>query len=108
MKPIRDILLLLMMMFCCQTVSAGNDTQETTAVQQELAAARKKAKNLETALVVVTVAYVFVYIMGRRRLVRKIWARNKELKSALDKAEEADRMKTAFIRNMPSMAFRSC
>lgn len=100
MKPIRDILLLLMMMFCCQTVSAGNDTQETTAVQQELAAARKKAKNLETALVVVTVAYVFVYIMGRRRLVRKIWARNKELKSALDKAEEADRMKTAFIRNM--------
>lgn len=32
--------------------------------------------------------------------MRKIWSRNRQLKEALDKAQEADRMKTAFIRNM--------
>ena len=38
--------------------------------------------------------------MGRRRLVRKIWARNKALNEAATRAEEADKMKTAFIQNM--------
>lgn len=32
--------------------------------------------------------------------MRKIWARNKALRTALDKAQESDRLKTAFIRNM--------
>lgn len=47
-----------------------------------------------------TLLYLFVYIMGRRRLVRKIWAGNKQLKVALARAEESDNMKSAFIRNM--------
>jgi signal transduction histidine kinase len=38
--------------------------------------------------------------MGRRRLMLKIWERNKLLKDALAHAEESDRMKSAFISNM--------
>ena len=38
--------------------------------------------------------------MGRRRLVRKIWAKNKDLRAALSRAEESDRMKTTFIQSM--------
>jgi len=69
-------------------------------MQMRWARAEQKADRLQTALIVLTVVYIFVYIMGRRRLMRKIWSRNRQLKEALDKAEEADRMKTAFIRNM--------
>lgn len=61
---------------------------------------KKLAKQLIYWLIGLTAAYIFVYIMGRRRLVRKIWARNRQLKVALSKAEESDRMKTAFIRTM--------
>lgn len=32
--------------------------------------------------------------------MRKIWARNKELKAALSRAEESDRMKSTFIQSM--------
>ena len=66
----------------------------------KLAEATKSASNWRTAFWVMTALYIIVYIMGRRRLMRKIWARNRELREALDKAEEADRMKMAFIRNM--------
>lgn len=69
-------------------------------MQMRWARAEQKADRLQTALIVLTAVYIFVYIMGRRRLMRKIWSRNRQLKEALDKAEEADRMKTAFIRNM--------
>lgn len=69
-------------------------------MQMRWARAEQKADRLQTALIVLTVVYIFVYIMGRRRLMRKIWSRNRQLKEALDKAQEADRMKTAFIRNM--------
>ena len=69
-------------------------------MQMRWAMAEQKADRLQTALIVLTVVYIFVYIMGRRRLMRKIWSRNRQLKEALDKAQEADRMKTAFIRNM--------
>lgn len=47
-----------------------------------------------------TAVYLFVYIMGRRRLMLKIWARGRELKSALSRAEESDLMKSAFIQHM--------
>lgn len=69
-------------------------------MQMRWARAEQKADRLQTALIVLTAVYIFVYIMGRRRLMRKICSRNRQLKEALDKAEEADRMKTAFIRNM--------
>jgi signal transduction histidine kinase len=81
-------------------VAAEEPEDVTIMLQQELAVAQKRAIQFETALVVVTVVYIIIYIMGRRRLMRKLWNRNKELKTALGKAEESDRMKTAFIRNM--------
>ena len=61
---------------------------------------KKLAKKLTYWLIGLTAVYIFIYLMGRRRLVRKIWARNRQLKDALAKAEESDRMKTAFIRSM--------
>lgn len=61
---------------------------------------KKLAKKLTYWLIGLTAVYIFIYLMGRRRLIRKIWARNRQLKDALAKAEESDRMKTAFIRSM--------
>lgn len=69
-------------------------TREEALINKEL------ARKLTYWLIGLTAAYIFVYVMGRRRLVRKIWARNRQLKEALSKAEESDRMKTAFIRSM--------
>ena len=46
------------------------------------------------------IAFLIIYIMGRRRLWLKIRERNQDLKVALAKAEESDMMKTAFIRTM--------
>lgn len=90
-----------MLLFSCQFIAAAEEPDGVTSMlQQELVVSQKRVHRLETALIVVTVLYIFVYVMGRRRLMRKIWARNKELKSALEKAEESDRMKSAFIRNM--------
>ncbi len=61
---------------------------------------KKLAKKLTYWLIGLTALYIFVYLMGRRRLVRKIWARNRELKVALSKAEESDHMKSVFISSM--------
>ncbi len=49
---------------------------------------------------VMTALYIFVYIMGRRRLWLKIQQRKAELQVALEKAETANKMKAAFIRSM--------
>lgn len=51
-------------------------------------------------LIVLTVVYVFVYIMGRRRLTRMIWVRNRAIRIALKRAEESDRKKSEFIREL--------
>ena len=59
-----------------------------------------KARRLTYWLIGLIVGFAFVYIMGRRRLMLKIWERNKDLKEAVVKAQEADEMKSAFIRNM--------
>jgi len=59
-----------------------------------------KARRLTYWLIGLIVGFAFVYIMGRRRLMLKIWERNKDLKEAMVKAQEADKMKSAFIRNM--------
>ena len=68
--------------------------------REEAAASRSLAHQLTNWLIALTVVYLFVYIMGRRRLVRKIWAKNKDLRAALSRAEESDRMKTTFIQSM--------
>lgn len=59
-----------------------------------------KARRLTYWLIGLIVGFAFVYVMGRRRLMLKIWERNKDLKEAVVKAQEADEMKSAFIRNM--------
>lgn len=68
--------------------------------QKEAEAYKKKAKTLKNWLIGLVIAFLIIYIMGRRRLVRIIWARNKNLKEALERAEESDHMKSAFISNM--------
>lgn len=56
--------------------------------------------NWELIFYISLFVYIFVYIMGRRNLMRTIWKRNQQLRIALDRAEESDRMKSAFIRSM--------
>jgi signal transduction histidine kinase len=76
-------------------------TERTLSLaQDEAASSQKEAKNLMYVLIGLIVVFLFVYIMGRRRLMLKIWERNKLLKDALAHAEESDRMKSAFISNM--------
>lgn len=58
------------------------------------------AKNLKYWLIGLTLVYIFIYIMGRRRLMLKIWKGTDELKKAKKRAEEASKMKSAFIRSM--------
>ena len=68
--------------------------------REEAAANKSLAKQLTNWLIGLTVVYLFVYIMGRRRLMRKIWAKNKDLRAALSRAAESDRMKSTFIQSM--------
>lgn len=100
MKPLRILVFLTLLSLSAQVSVADNNALSDVDVSQQLAEAEKRTDNWKTAFWVMTGVYIFVYIMGRRRLVRKIWARNKELKLALDKAQESDRLKTAFIRNI--------
>ena len=98
MQPLKILLLTIALSATLGT--AAQTDAPVDEMQMRWAMAEQKADRLQTALIVLTVVYIFVYIMGRRRLMRKIWSRNRQLKEALDKAQEADRMKTAFIRNM--------
>ena len=68
--------------------------------REEAAANKRLAERLVYWLIGMTAIFLFIYLMGRRRLVRKIWARNKDLKLALARAEESDQIKTAFIQSM--------
>jgi len=69
-------------------------------LREQAIESQKKVKHLTYLLIGLVVVFVFVYIMGRRRLVRMIWDRNRKLEVALAHAEESDRMKSAFISNM--------
>ena len=68
--------------------------------QEETIANKRLAKQLVNWLIGMSVVFIFIYIMGRRRLMKKIWKRSAELKAALTRAEESDRMKTDFIKSM--------
>ena len=68
--------------------------------REEVKANKMLSKRLRYWLFGATAAFLFIYIMGRRRLMKKIWARGKELKDALARAEESDRMKSIFIKSM--------
>ena len=68
--------------------------------REEALSNKRLAKRLTNWLIGLSVAFLIIYVMGRRRLMLKIWDKNKELKDALMKAEESERMKSDFIRNM--------
>ena len=68
--------------------------------KEEAMANKKRAKQLTNWLMVLVVVFLFVYLMGRRRLLRQIREKNHRLKEALAKAAESDQMKKMFINNM--------
>ena len=68
--------------------------------REEATANKKLVRRLIGWMIALTVFFLIVYLMGRRRLVKKLWASNKELKAALEKVEKSDRVKMAFINNM--------
>ena len=68
--------------------------------REEASANKKLVERLIGWMIVLTIVFLIVYVVGRRRLVRKIWAQNKELKDALERVEKSDRVKMAFINNM--------
>ena len=68
--------------------------------REEAAANKALAKRMVNWMIGLTVVFLFIYLMGRRRLIKKIWARNKDLREALARAEESDRMKSTFIQSM--------
>lgn len=107
----KSILILLFMFSLPQSTLADETILEDSRAQSELvielAQAQKEAeyykrqsRNLKWALGGLTAVYIFVYIMGRRRLTKMIWVRNRAIRMALKKAEDSDRMKTEFIRDM--------
>ena len=76
-------------------------TGRTLMRTREEAAANKKAvKRLTNWIMIIVVSFLIIYIMGRRRLTRIIWDKNKKLRSALAQARESNLMKSAFINNM--------
>ena len=74
--------------------------RELVETQEESEDHKETAENRKNWIIGIVVAFFIIYIMGRRRLMRIIWDKNKKLKAALDRAEESNRMKTAFINNM--------
>ena len=88
----------------CMFQEANYDQMATERIlmrsREEAKANKMLVKRLIIWMIALTVIFLIVYVMGRRRLVRKIWASNKKLQVALDKAKESDHIKTAFIRNM--------
>ena len=68
--------------------------------REEAAASKRAVQRLTNWIFIIIVAFLIIYIMGRRRLTRIIWDKNKKLQNALARAEESSRMKSAFINNM--------
>ncbi len=70
------------------------------STREEAAASKSKVQRLTNWIIGICVAFLIIYVMGRRRLTRIIWDKNKKLRDALARAEESSRMKSAFINNM--------
>ena len=68
--------------------------------REEAAESKRKVQRLTNWIIGICVGFLVIYLMGRRRLMRIIWKKNKRLVVALDRAEESNRMKSAFINNM--------
>ncbi|MCR4583254.1 MAG: HAMP domain-containing histidine kinase [Prevotella sp.] len=67
---------------------------------EEAARSKNQIRQLIYGLVGLCIVFLIIYVMGRRRLVKKIWKQNKELREALSRAEEGDRLKLAFLRSV--------
>ncbi|MBR0180064.1 MAG: HAMP domain-containing histidine kinase [Prevotella sp.] len=108
----RILYLLRVLIFsCCFSLSAMSEpdrkSEELDSLKRELvktraesAANKELAENRKNWIIGIVIAFFIIYIMGRRRLTRIIWDKNKKLKVALDRAEGSNRMKTTFINNM--------
>lgn len=85
-----------------QNVNFDQLASERTLMRsrEEADANKRLAKRLTNWLIALIIAFIFIYLMGRRRLFLKLKDRSRELKEALAHAEESDRMKSAFISNM--------
>ena len=59
--------------------------------QEEAEANRKLVIQLTNWIVGIVVVFLIVYIMGRRRLMRKIWTQNKALKELLENQEAKEK-----------------
>ncbi len=102
-RPILKIILFAFLLLFSTGISAETPLEEENKeniYRQALQEEKQSTKKLKWGFGIMTVLYVFIYIMGRRRLIRKIWKRNDELKVALEKADAANQMKTSFIRSM--------
>ncbi len=84
------------MLSLVQSANFDHMASERTLMRtrEEAQANKREARSLGFWLMGVVVVFLFVYIMGRRRLVKKIQKQNEELKTALAKAldkPEADK-----------------
>ena len=61
--------------------------------REEAAESKRKVQRLTNWIIGICVGFLVIYLMGRRRLMRIIWKKNKRLVVALDRAEESNRMK---------------
>ena len=59
--------------------------------QEEAEANRKLVIQLTNWIVGIVVVFLIIYIMGRRRLMRKIWTQNKALKELLENQEAKEK-----------------
>lgn len=85
----------------CEVRDAVEAKSQSVAVQQQRQAENRRVNDRVLRISVGLFGFfLFSYLMGRRRLATKLWKRNKSLIQARDRAEESDRMKTAFIQNM--------
>ena len=74
MKPLRILVFLTLLSLSAQVSVADNNALPDVDVSQQLAEAEKQTDNWKTAFWVMTGVYIFVYIMGRRRLVQDLGA----------------------------------
>lgn len=82
-------------------VQASADGQEEVAQLNERIAQLESQRTWTIGIAAgIVVLVVWAYFMGRKQLFLKLCRRNDELRNARDKAQEADKLKSAFIRNM--------
>lgn len=68
--------------------------------REELQANKKMVKRMIMWMAALAVIVLLLYIIERRYLFRKLRQRGQALKTALEHAQESDRMKSAFINNV--------